>query len=243
MRLLGGVPSTEVTQGSPPRTQRPKPAAAVEDSSVSPAAPSDATAEEPAGAESVLPKQANDASAQTNEPTGPPDAAPPIPSPKKESPITPVAPSPKKGETAKPDLEPEPGQTAASRPADEEMLPAAEPKPPAAQAGVEPPVASDVPPSSPTAPAAATPVEVGYVKLSDPHFIIRYVPESDDWFRLPARSRLMSGDRLVVFPTYRPEIVLTPGVQVVLAGPSSVQLQAAKRPRRAGNGDGLRAAC
>ncbi len=67
------------------------------------------------------------------------------------------------------------------------------------------------------------PVEVGYVKLTDPHFLVRYVPDSADWFRLPARSRLMSGDRLIVFPTYRPEIVLTPGVQVVLAGPSSVQ--------------------
>jgi hypothetical protein len=49
------------------------------------------------------------------------------------------------------------------------------------------------------------------------------VAESAEWFRLPARTKLMSGDRLVVFPTYRPEIVLTPGVQVVLAGPSAVQ--------------------
>ena len=103
------------------------------------------------------------------------------------------------------------------------MLPAAEPKPGETPDAAQPPAPGNVPPAVPPAPAVAPPVEVGYVKLSDPHFLVRYVSESADWFRLPARSRLMSGDRLIVFPTYRPEIVLTPGVQVVLAGPSSVQ--------------------
>jgi hypothetical protein len=83
--------------------------------------------------------------------------------------------------------------------------------------------AEDDPLGPPTAPAVTGPVEVGYVKLSEPNFLVRYVAESADWFRLPARTRLLSNDRLLVFPTYRPEIVLTPGVQVVFAGPSSVQ--------------------
>jgi hypothetical protein len=71
--------------------------------------------------------------------------------------------------------------------------------------------------------AAAPQTDVGYVKLSDQHFLVRLDPASGAWYRLPARTNLASGDELRVLPTYRPEIVLTPGVQVVLTGPSSVR--------------------
>lgn len=104
-------------------------------------------------------------------------------------------------------------------------------EPPGAADGGAPRVpAADEPANGPPAatgqPAATGPVEVGYVKLSEPSFLVRYVAEAADWFRLPARTRLLSKDRLLVFPTYRPEIVLTPGVQVVFAGPSAVQTRA-----------------
>ncbi len=73
-------------------------------------------------------------------------------------------------------------------------------------------------------PGPLAPVEVGYVKIKDLHFPVRLDPASQDWYRLPARSKLFSGDHLRVLPTFRPEIVLAPGVQVVFAGPSSVHL-------------------
>lgn len=79
-----------------------------------------------------------------------------------------------------------------------------------APAGVEPPMA----------------VEVGYVKIQDLHFPLRLDLQTRDWYRLPPRSKLMSGDSLRVLPTFRPEIVLAPGVQVVFAGPSSVHMTA-----------------
>jgi hypothetical protein len=70
------------------------------------------------------------------------------------------------------------------------------------------------------------PVEVGFVKIKDLHFPLRFDQERGQWYRLPARSKLFSGDRLRVLPTYHPEIVLTPSIQLVFAGPSSVKLGA-----------------
>lgn len=83
-------------------------------------------------------------------------------------------------------------------------------------------------------PAESTPpvnVEVGYVKLTDPHFVVRLDPANGEWYRLPTRAKLTSEDRLVVLPTYRPEVVLSPGIQVAFAGASSVRLSA---PRQQG---------
>jgi hypothetical protein len=128
---------------------------------------------------------------------------------------------------------PAPGEATAGRPreadagaplppsAPEDMVAETEPAPNGLRDPARPLPTEDDPVAPPDAPAA--PVEVGYVKLSEPNFLVRYVAESADCFRLPARTKLMSGDRLLVLPTYRPEIVLTPGVQVVFTGPSSVQ--------------------
>jgi hypothetical protein len=74
--------------------------------------------------------------------------------------------------------------------------------------------------------AVGEPVEVGFVKIKDLHFPMRFDHDRGQWYRLPARSKLFSGDRLRVLPTYHPEIVLTPSVQLVFAGPSSVELGA-----------------
>ena len=104
-------------------------------------------------------------------------------------------------------------------------FPSTEPKGQAAMGKLpaEPAIPTADPNGAATPPAAATQVEVGYVRLSDQHFLVRLDPESGDWYRLPARTQLASGDELRVLPTFRPEIVLTPGVQAVLTGPSAVR--------------------
>jgi len=103
----------------------------------------------------------------------------------------------------------------------DDMVPGVEPAPGGLSDPTQPHPDGDDPVASPD--ASAAPVDVGYVKLSEPNFLVRYVAESADCFRLPARTKLFSGDRLLVLPTYRPEIVLTPGVQVVFTGPSSIE--------------------
>jgi hypothetical protein len=75
----------------------------------------------------------------------------------------------------------------------------------------------------PVAPAPPARIEVGYVRQSDQHFLVGLDPNSGAWHRLPGRTKLAADDRLRVLPTFRPEIVLTPGVQVVFAGPSFVR--------------------
>jgi hypothetical protein len=44
------------------------------------------------------------------------------------------------------------------------------------------------------------------------------------WMRLPAIATLVSGDRLLALPSYRPQLALAPGIQVTLSGPALVQL-------------------
>jgi hypothetical protein len=75
----------------------------------------------------------------------------------------------------------------------------------------------------PEAPAPPVRIEVGYVRPSDQHFLVGLEPNSGAWNRLPGRTKLAADDHLRVLPTFRPEIVLTPGVQVVFAGPSFVR--------------------
>jgi len=216
MRLLGGEPSTEVAQAPPQEAETPSPPDPEAESSLPPAAESGA-------AKPVRTDTTADAADRTVESASPAASGGPSRKPEASGPPASAVPASPAADMNKPVLEPDANEAAKPEPGPEEMLPEAEPKPAETQRPAEPPVPGDVPPAVTTAPAAGPPVEVGYVKLTDRHFLVRYVPESADWFRLPARSRLMSGDWLIVFPTYRPEIVLTPGVQVILAGPSSVQ--------------------
>jgi len=108
-----------------------------------------------------------------------------------------------------PETEPDPGRVAGE--VDSEMEPT----------GATPDLDSGEPLSDV---ASAQPVEVGYVKIKELQFPVRFDPKTQDWYRLPARSKLFSGDHLRVLPTFYPEIVLTPGVQIVFAGPSSLVL-------------------
>lgn len=85
---------------------------------------------------------------------------------------------------------------------------------------------SDLAETIPTGPqeVAGEPVEVGFVKMKDQHFPVRIDHTTQNWYRLPARSKLFSGDHLRILPTFQPEIVLAPGVQATFAGASSVHL-------------------
>jgi hypothetical protein len=222
MRLLGVSPSVEVTQGSRPNAAAPVPKSTNRGAAESPTTDREpgpaATPNEPAAAPEPPEAVADLTSGQSpiadgvsagkldRKPATPPGVQPP-----------PAA------DTRKPLGEAEPGEPRQPSKNEEEMLPATEPKPGVSPEDPKPPAADAGLPADMPASASLAPVEVGYVKLSQPDFLVRYVTESADWFRLPARTKLMSGDRLIVFPTYRPEIVLTPGVQVVLAGPSAVQ--------------------
>jgi hypothetical protein len=223
MRLLGVSPSVEATQASPQDTVRPGPAEPD-------GGPGKSAAAEPGVGAPARTEESADSPDQ-------PDVAVPSagvpPSPKapdgssgkvdRADTAPPSGPSPPASETREPSGEADVADPSKSAPGAGDMLPAPEPKQEVSPDSPKPP-AEVVGPLTPSAvPATATPVEVGYVKLSEPDFLVRYIAESADWFRLPARTRLMSGDRLIVFPTYRPEIVLTPGVQVVFAGPSAVQ--------------------
>ncbi len=223
MRLLVGEPSAEVTQASPQEAETPNPADPEAESALPPAAESEAAEPERTDTAAEPPPQAADVGDRTAGPASPAASGGPSRKPAASGPPAPAVPATPAADISKPVGEPDADEAAKPEASPKEMLPAAEPKLAETQRPAEPPALADVPPAVTTAPAASPPVEVGYVKLTDRHFLVRYVPESADWFRLPARSRLMSGDRLIVFPTYRPEIVLTPGVQVVLAGPSSVQ--------------------
>ncbi|MCU0876126.1 MAG: hypothetical protein MUE50_27710, partial [Pirellulaceae bacterium] len=222
VRLLGVSPRVEVTQGQPTRAAAPPQESPDGGGSEPPATVGEPgaarTPGEPAAAP-VEPEAGGDTArvqppAAERIPAGKPD--------RKTATSTGVQ-APPAAETRQPAGKVEPGEPRPPSEQEEEMLPAAESPPSVAAEGPKPPAADGGLAEAPPVPAPAAPIEVGYVKLSQPDFLVRYVAESAEWLRLPARTKLMSGDRLVVFPTYRPEIVLTPGVQVVLAGPSAVQ--------------------
>ncbi len=196
-----------------------------------------------ADAEATVPQTANeaaDAVVPTAEPTEAaraesPDAATTRPADTQASSVEevlpPVAPeTPPAAERPRPPMPAEPPTE--SRGAGPDRAAASAARPEDAGGGAELDGRSDSrdmdgPPQMPQvdspAAVAGEAVDVGYVKLSEPNFLVRYARESADWFRLPARTRLMSDDRLLVFPTYRPEIIMTPGVQIVFTGSSSVQ--------------------
>jgi len=223
MRLVGVTPSVTVSQGTAPRAAEPtgEPDAPVAEPSTTGQEPAaEATPGEPAVAPAA-PVAGADAPGvrpplDERVPAGRPDAQTP------PRPPVPAAPAGEPGPAVVPGVPDEPRAPGAANPS---MPPATEPAPAVAQDEHPPAAEPAVPPAAAPAPAPAAPVEVGYVKLSQPDFLVRYAAEAADWFRLPARTKLLSGDRLIVFPTYRPEIVLTPGVQVVLAGPAAVQTQ------------------
>lgn len=82
------------------------------------------------------------------------------------------------------------------------------PMPPPAVAGVEPAAAMDV----------------GRF-ISDEQVLATLNPEDGLWYLKPPRGVLSAGERLLVLPTYRPQVALPSGVQITWAGESSARME------------------
>jgi hypothetical protein len=138
-----------------------------------------------------------------------PGTPPPVPVPVETVPVEPVKPAPVP-------VEPVPVEPKA-----------AEPKPLPVVAFPALPLA---PPPNPSAM-----MDLGRY-TSDEQVIARLVmnPEAKTnlWHRLAPRSMLVAGERLVVLPTYRPQLTLANGVQVTVVGESSLSVE---KPTQAGS--------
>ncbi|MCG8586187.1 MAG: hypothetical protein MI757_15880, partial [Pirellulales bacterium] len=66
-------------------------------------------------------------------------------------------------------------------------------------------------------------VEVGRFLTGD-QMLVRKDPEQNDWFLVPGRAALASGDHVLALPTYRPTITLTAGVTLQVPGGTSLEL-------------------
>lgn len=75
--------------------------------------------------------------------------------------------------------------------------------------------------------AGEAPAPVGRY-LSEDKVVARFDAKDDAWIRLPPNSTLHAADRLVVLPTYRPQLLLSPGLKVTVVGESMIQLGSAK---------------
>ena len=67
--------------------------------------------------------------------------------------------------------------------------------------------------------------EVGrFIAAERDHILARWDTERLAWLRLRARSVLSSGEKLLVLPSYRPQIALSSGIHMMLVGPAFVEL-------------------
>jgi hypothetical protein len=107
--------------------------------------------------------------------------------------------------------------------------------PPGGSPGTTPPQlasAAVTKPASPLAPTsvpetqAVNPEGIGRL-ISEREILLRYDPKKQQWRRLPTRTTLYPGDRLLSLPTFRSNISLTVGVNVQLLGGTEIELQAA----------------
>lgn len=155
-----------------------------------------------------------------------------MPMPKPPAPFDPVpadpAPAPAPGErpTVPPPLPLPPVENPeGAKPIDPvKPMPMSVPIPPPV---VPPPVAVPVNP--------ADMVDMGRY-TSDEQVITRLVTDPQAktslWYRLAPRSLLVAGERLVVLPTYRPQLSLASGIQATFAGESAFRME---RPAQAGS--------
>jgi hypothetical protein len=67
--------------------------------------------------------------------------------------------------------------------------------------------------------------EVGRIIAAErDHILARWDVELGAWFRAPQRAVLRSGERLLVLPSYRPQIALSSGIHIMFVGPTKVEL-------------------
>lgn len=56
------------------------------------------------------------------------------------------------------------------------------------------------------------------------HVLARFDPTTETWLRLPANESIPPEEELVALPSYRPQIVFSTGVHLMLVGPAAVSL-------------------
>ena len=61
--------------------------------------------------------------------------------------------------------------------------------------------------------------------VSEDQVLVRHDADSNFWLRLPPRAVLRGSDELLVLPAYRPQVLLTSGVQLMFAGQTSARLE------------------
>ena len=108
--------------------------------------------------------------------------------------------------------------------------PATDAEPAAATESAEPTVMNDprldrskLPPEDTPADEAA-PAEPLAQYTSDQHVLARFDAGTDTWPRVATNDPLGAEDRLVALPTYRPQILFSSGVQLVVIGPAELRL-------------------
>lgn len=153
----------------------------------------------------------------------PPVALPVNPIPEQPAPM----PMPKPADPAevRPEVPPPPVPVPGSVPGDKPV----EPLKPIDSVKPEDPKLPVPPPPVPVVPAnPSETVDVGRF-TSDEQVLARLVtdPKSNMalWQRLAPRSMLIAGERLVVLPTYRPQLTLPAGIQATFAGESAFRME------------------
>jgi hypothetical protein len=166
----------------------------------------------------------------------PPLPMPPVRLPSDPVPAEPAPPEPMPMPVPKPlPLEPVPGE----RPEIPPPLPVPPGDKPEVPKPIEPvkplePMPLPVPP--PVAPAVnpSETVDMGRYTSDEQvlaHLVTDPKTKSSLWYRLAPRTLLVAGERLVVLPTYRPQLTLASGIHATFAGESAFHME---RPAQAG---------
>ena len=171
----------------------------------------------------VVPPQP-DASPTPPKPPGPPENSTPDSEPTPEStdpvPTTEGDPAPDE-----PPVEPVVTTVTPARPAIPEIPDPAviAPKPESAPEPEATPVPPAPMPPVVVPPAAGTSMDVGRF-ISDEQILATLNPDDGLWYLKEPRGVLSAGERLLVLPTYRPQMALASGVQITWAGESAAQM-------------------
>lgn len=119
------------------------------------------------------------------------------------------------GDNPKPTDKPKDSSPADSSPADSSPV-GGETKPDEV-ARIDPPLKPLDPPETPTG------EKVGHFTSID-QLLVRHDEKSKQWSRLPSREPLTVGNPLRVLPTYRPQVMLDNGIQIIFPGHTAVEV-------------------
>lgn len=82
---------------------------------------------------------------------------------------------------------------------------------------------SKLPPDG-EAPKENAPPEPLATFTSEQHVLAAWDAETESWIRLATNDPLADGQRLIALPSYRPQIAFSTGIQIVMMGPTSLEL-------------------